>query len=75
MIKLKNAAHKKWLLCLLIMILLALGAIFGSKETGVASSRLAVHFPRVMRKMDMLACTFDEYRKGRIPRCSAALQA
>ena len=63
----KNAAHKKWLLCLLFMILLALGAVFGSKETGVASSRLAVHFPRVMRKMDMLAWTFDEYRENQIP--------
>ena len=49
------------------MILLALGAVFGSKETGVASSRLAVHFPRVMRKMDMLAWTFDEYRENQIP--------
>ena len=26
------------------MFLLALGAVLGSKETGVASSRLAVHF-------------------------------
>ena len=40
----KNVAQKKLLWSVLFMFLLALGAVLGSKETGVASSRLAVHF-------------------------------
>ena len=58
---------QKWIGIIFCIILLVLSSVFGIQKADVASNRLAVHFPRVMRKMYMLAWTFDEYRENQIP--------